>query len=300
MGAGNVSESLGATLSEILKNLFPENIITPFMDSNPIPLMVVALVLGFGACRVSVKHEFVGNMIEGITELFNKMLELVYSFLPLALLFAVMHLALNNGLAGFLPILSSLAVIIAATIILIAIYMLLLFIKGISPVKFFKAMKGILKENWIISSNFDAISYNTRAVRFRLGINGAFLRDSFQVGARMNMDGNCLQSAAMTFIVIVLLGKEITLLQLAGLVVIIIVLSFGAPNRPGSFLVCMSVITLYLGCTKDINSVLIIVEAIVSRLSATLNSIGDLVTVIASAKDNALITKGDILRTKKA
>ena len=80
---------------------------------------------------------------------------------------------------------------------------------------------------------------------------------------------------SMSFIF--LLGIEISWLQIIGIAFLILFLSVGAPNQPGSIMIGILIITLYLKADELI-LIAIFAEVFFGWLQNIINVIGDIVT----------------------
>ena len=81
---------------------------------------------------------------------------------------------------------------------------------------------------------------------------------------------------SMSFIF--LLGKEISWLQIVGIAFLILFLSVGAPNQPGSIMIGILIITLYLKADELI-LIAIFAEVFFGWLQNIINVLGDIVTI---------------------
>ena len=80
---------------------------------------------------------------------------------------------------------------------------------------------------------------------------------------------------SMSFIF--LLGIEISWLQIVGIAFLILFLSVGAPNQPGSIMIGILIITLYLKADELI-LIAIFAEVFFGWLQNIINVLGDIVT----------------------
>lgn len=79
-------------------------------------------------------------------------------------------------------------------------------------------------------------------------------------------------------IFILMMGIHVSLLQIIGIAVLVLFLSIGAPNQPGSILIGMPIITFYLQANELIIAA-IYAEVFFGALQNAINVVGDIVTV---------------------
>ena len=136
----------------------------------------------------------------------------------------------------------------------------------------------MILENKRINSAIDAVPFNIRYCTRYYGMDRKWLSDRLPLLAQINLDGNCYLITLCTMLFIFLLGMEISWVQIVVILVLIVFLSFGSPNQPGSLLIGMLIITMYLHADGMI-TVAIFSEVLFGHIQNLINVIGDIVTV---------------------
>ena len=117
----------------------------------------------------------------------------------------------------------------------------------------------------------------------------------------MDMDGNCV---VISMGIILLLSEcqiSMDLFDQIGLMFIIIVISYGAPNQPGSFLICMIVLMNYSGISINMCGLILIVEVFTSKFYSFTNAFGNITSIVIDAKrKQRRQSKEEKARIKKA
>jgi Na+/H+-dicarboxylate symporter len=163
-------------------------------------------------------------------------------------------------------------------------------IGGVKIGWFFKRLPPLIWENFKINSAIEAVPFNIRYCSRNYKFDRKRLSAKLPILAQTNQDGNCYLITLISMIFIFLLGIEVSLLQVVGIAVLILFLSVGAPNQPGSVMVGILIISFYLGA-NDLVSIAIFAEVFFGALQNAINVIGDIVTVaIEEQKIQKIIT----------
>ena len=201
-----------------------------------------------------------------------------------------LHLLLEDGFAELLGILMNWAFILLGVGVLLALYALRLKLAGVGVIEFIRKIKSILKENIMINSAIDAVPFNIRQCSKIFGIKRNELEDSMPVLAQINLDGNCFIIMAIAMVLIVSNGVTLPWWNYLLLAVLVIFLSFGAPNQPGSILIGILIIIQYLKI-PNVLYLAIYCEVLLGPVQNLVNVIGDIVMV---AIDNRKMEKSRV------
>ena len=267
------------SLASAVDQIIPSSIIQPFETISPIPMIVVALLV-VGALKSAEKSfDLLKRAIDACYNLFSGILQILMTAFPVAcfLLFLEALLA-KDGLRQFFDIFFIGIIVFACTVPLLALYALRLKAHGVQLRGFAKKLWPLLKENYLIGSVIDAVPYNTRYCSKNLGISKGRLERELPILAQTSLDGNCFILMLLATIYIFVANCEVTWFNVAVVALIVVFLSFGAPNQPGSILIGMLVILTYLN-SDDVISLALCFELFCGGLQNILNVIGSVVVV---------------------
>ncbi len=105
--------------------------------------------------------------------------------------------------------------------------------------------------------------------------------------AQTNRDGNCFLIMFIATVYIYASGVDVSPLNIAVIALLVLFLSFGAPNQPGSILIGTFIITNYLG-SYDIISLAICLEVFLGGALIMLNVISD---IVSAAEEEGVLRK---------
>lgn len=270
--------STGMNATEFVNSLVPSNIFEPFETIMPFPIIILSLLLAYALCSVGEYFGAVHRFINISLEIFSKMLSVVMFTLPFFCFFATLSLLMIDGIENLMILLKLLLIVALSMIVIAAFYLVRLLIGKVKIKPFVKHLPALLWENFKISSVIDAVPFNIRYCSRNYGYNVKRISQKLPILAQTNLDGNCFLIMLISMSFIFLLGIEISWFQIIAIALLILFLSVGAPNQPGSIMIGMLIITLYLHADELI-LIAIFSEVFFGWLQNIINVLGDIVTV---------------------
>ncbi len=266
-------------LPRLISSLIPSDIIEPFKMLSPYPMIILSFLIVIALGSVDNQFDRLKNAVDAFYVLFSKMLNLVMLVLPFFCFLSFLHLMLESGFRELIGVIVSWALVLFGVIILLCLYALRLKAAGVKVIDFIKKVLPVLKENIMINSAIDAVPFNIRQCGKIFKINRTELEDKMPVLAQINLDGNCFIIMAITMLLLVSGGAQLPWWNYLLLAVLVVFLSVGAPNQPGSILIGMLIIIQYLNI-PGILYVAIYCEVLLGTVQNLVNVTGDIVMVV--------------------
>ncbi len=279
--------SLNRTFADVVTSLIPPSIFEPFEAISPIPLIAVALLCTYALCSAGKYFSALREAMMACYTLFSRMLHVVIAILPVFCFLAIMDVLLDAGLEGAAVDLIFILAIYLGAMLLPITYAIRLRVHGIKVIPFVRKLGPLLRENLSIGSAIDAASYNIRYCAKYLKMNREMLERNIPVLAETNLDGNCFILMALTLMFAFLTSTDLSWYSYIALAALVLFLSYGAPNQPGSILIGTLIITMYLN-SFEVVCLAIFSEAFLGSAQNLINVIGDIVLVaIEDSKEKA-------------
>lgn len=279
------SLNINYSLAELISGLMPSNIFEPFITISPFPLIIIALMVAYALFSAGKYFDLINQLINAFYVVFSKMLGMIMFTMPFFLFVAFLDVLLQYGFTLLLFLLQILITVVVCLLLLLLYYAIRLGRAGISPFRFMKKLQPLLRENYLINSSIDAVPYNIRWCVQKLKMNRKKLQESMPIMAQINLDGNCFLITLTALIYISFSGTEINLLSLGGIGLLVLFLSMGAPNQPGSCLIGMLIIFYHMNAYNLI-PLAIFTEAMFGGLQNLVNVAGDIITVVVDTAKN--------------
>ena len=271
------------SLAELIESLVPSSIFAPFATIMPVPLIVVAMIVTYAFCTVGKYFDQMKKAVDACYTLFSRMLQVVMSAFPLFCFLALLYPLLGEGYETLLMILAVVGMSAASLVVMAAFYLIRLLIGGVRLRPFLRHLPALLKENFKIGSAIDAVPFNIRYCARNYGMDRKRISDKFAVLAQLNLDGNCYLVMLVAMIFIFMQGNQASWYHIAVIAILVVFLSFGAPNQPGSILIGTLIVALFLQGDVLIPTA-VYLEAFFGGIQNLINVTGDVVTVAIEEK----------------
>ncbi len=262
----------------LIPSLMPSDIFAPFQTLMPYSLIILAIMITYAFCSVGKYFDRMKDAIDVAYVLFARMLALVMYALPFFATTAVLDELFSDGYQMIRYITELVVVAFASLGVLLGYYVIRLLARGIHPVAFFKKMLPLLYENASIASAFDAVPYNIRYCARTYGFDRKRLEHYMPVLAQINLDGNCFLITMIAMLYIAINSTPLSIGDTISVGILVLLLSLGAPNQPGSCLVGLTIVMVFIGA-EELCTIAIIGELFFGGILNLTNIAGDIVTV---------------------
>ena len=278
------SQTMDVSIKDTIVSIVPSNFIQPFVESNMLQLIFLAVISGITAGLIGEYSDMVKSLFETFNELFLKITTLIIKFMPLAVFCSICSMILNMGISTILSVLGMLGTFLVGLLCMIVVYCLIIAIAGrINPLHFLKRYASSMLQVFSMGSSNAAIPVNMQACE-KMGVDKKVYCLSLPLGATLNMDGTCVYMAVFTLALARVYGIQITESSLAAMVISIIVLSMGAPGIPGSGLICLSMLLTQVGVPVEAVGLVMGIDSFVGMFRSMSNCTGDVAISILVAR----------------
>ena len=282
------SETLSTSFSDVAGAIVTPSIFEPFEAVSPVPLMVVALLCTYALCSAGKFFDPLRHAMMACYTLFSRMLHVTIAALPLFFFLAMLDVLLEDGMVAIIELFAYIAAASLGVLLLFGTYAVRLRANGIKVIPFVRDLIPLLRENLRIGSVINAAPYNTRYCAKNMKMSRSMLERNLPLLAEINLDGNCFLLMFFALAFSFVMGKYLTWVNIVGLGLLVLLLSLGAPNQPGSILIGMLILTTYLNSSNALCTA-IYLEAFFGSTQNLINVIGDIVMVaIEDKKEKAL------------
>ena len=286
----NVDTSVDTSIMSTLLNIVPSNFLTPFLESDTLQLIFLAMLCGIAVGMVGKYSSMLKELFDALNTLFLTITTLITRFIPLAAFVSISLLVIRLGGNSLLSILSVTLTHTGAILCMMCIYGILILIIGrLNPLKFFKNDKEGIFTSLTLSSSSAAMPTNMRVCTEKLGVSPKVANFSIPLGATINMDGVCIYLTVIGLFLAKAYGITVDLPSLISLTFTIIMLSLGAPGVPGCAFICLSVVAESLNIPIEALSLIIAINPILDMTDTMSNTTGDMAAAVIVAKKEGLL-----------
>ena len=289
---GAVSEVPGGSImpiSETLINFIPGNIIEPFLNTDSVQLLILAILAGFALGRVGTYSTFLTNLAGALDKFFSSAVEIVSAFVPTATFFVTMLSIFYFGWGALWAAAEILIMVITGFLLAILITLLYVWIAGgLNPIIFVKKTWKTIWSTFLGGSSLGAVADTSRLCEKKLGVSSTLTSFSIPFGATSNLNGNCIYLTIAGLSLAQLCGVDVLGTNLLTIAFMVLVLSVGSPITPGSAMLALILLMTQMGVSIVVISFMLGLNALIEMLLAAFNTVDDIATTLVISKREKL------------
>ena len=283
------SQNMNVSIKDMIVNIVPSDFVAPFVESNMLQLIFLAVICGIAAGAIGRYSEMVKSFFEAINDLFLKITGIIIRFLPVAIFCSICSMMLKMGISTIESVFGIFTTFVAGLICQMIVYCIIMItVARISPIPFLKKYPSTMLQVFSMASSNASIPLNMDACK-NLGIAQKLYSLSIPLGATVNMDGGCIYMAVFALSLAKIYGVQVTGASLTAMVFSIIIMSIGAPGIPGSGLICLSVLLTQMGVPTEAIGLIMGIDSLVGMFRCMSNCTGDVAVSLAVAKSENML-----------
>ena len=282
--------STSISIKNMIINIIPTDLVSPFLKSDMLQVMFLAILAGFGVTKLGASGGQVNHALDLLNELFLKITKLVIKFMPLSIFCAMSNLVIKTDTSSLISVGQWMLATVACYLFMLIVYagMIPAFTR-LSPITFYKKYAPVMLNAFVICSGNAVMPFNMEICRTKLGISPKAYSFAIPFGTVLNKNGGCIVLMISTLFMAQIFGVSINPGMLVSLAVMNYILSIAAPAIPGSLLICIAMILPMMGISANAISIIIGIYALDSMIQTVLNVTGTAVCTTIAAKSENLI-----------
>ena len=283
------SQTMNVSIKDMIVNIVPSDFVEPFVESNMLQLIFLAIICGIAAGAIGQYSQMVKSFVEALNDLFLKMTTIIISFMPVAVFCSICSMMLKMGIRTIASVFGIFATFLFGLLCQMAVYCIMMVgISGMNPLPFLKKYPQTMMQVFSMASSNASIPLNLEACE-NMGVAKKLYSLSIPLGATVNMDGGCIYMAVFALSLAKIYGVQVSGAALTAMIISIVVLSIGAPGIPGSGLICLSVLLTQIGVPTEAIGLIMGIDSLVGMFRCMSNCTGDVAVSIAVAKRENLL-----------
>nr|MCR4689568.1 dicarboxylate/amino acid:cation symporter [Saccharofermentans sp.] len=287
------SQTVEVSIKDTIVGIIPSDIITPFLESNMLQLIFLAVICGIAASMLGKYSKLLTDLFTAFNDLFLKITAIIVKAMPIAIFCSILSMMLRLGIKTMFSVLGMFGTFLLGLAVMMCIYCLILILFGrLNPLPFIKKYAPSMLQVFSLSSSSASVPLNLEACEKKLGINKRISSLSIPLGATLNMHGTCIYLAIFALALAKIYGVEVTGSMMMSMVVSIFILSVGAPGIPGSGLICLSVLITQMHVPVEAIGLIMGIDALCGMFRTMSNCLGDVaVSLIVARSEKAIDLK---------
>ncbi len=297
MDAVEKAEMSAATSStsivDTLLNIIPKNPIGSMANGDMLPIIVFALFVGIMLAKLGSKASTVANFFSQFNDVMMEMTMAIMSIAPIGVFCLIARTFATVGFSAFAPMLKYMgSVTLALLLQCFVVYQVLLFIfTRLNPLKFIKKFLPVMGFAFSTATSNATIPMSIDTLNKKMGVSKQISSFTVPLGATINMDGtSIMQGVAVVFIAQVY-GIDLTLGNLATVVLTATLASIGTAGVPSVGLVTLAMVLNSVGLPTEGIALIMGIDRILDMLRTAVNITGDAVCTTIVAKQEKALNK---------
>ncbi|MBI2069209.1 MAG: dicarboxylate/amino acid:cation symporter [Elusimicrobia bacterium] len=273
-----------------ISSYIPANFIQPFAENAVIPIIIIALLLGFGLRRLRSEEKGFGEnfhqMIENSMAALQRLMEIILGWIILLAPMAVFGVVAKAvGQYGFAPF-KGLGVYVGVALLGLTLHSLSTYQLWISLYarmnlrRFWQTVKEPAIYSFGANSSLATLPLTLKALD-SLGVNKASSALGACVGTNLNNDGIILYEAMAALFIAQAHGLDLGLGQQLVMAFFCLIAAMGVAGVPEAGFVSLSLVLVTVGLPTELLPLILTVDWIIARARSVVNVLSDMVVSIS-------------------
>ncbi|AXY11228.1 dicarboxylate/amino acid:cation symporter (plasmid) [Bacillus thuringiensis LM1212] len=274
------------TIVDTLLNTVPDNPIQALADGNMLQIIVFAVLIGIGLAILGKQAQGLQSLLEQGNELMRYLVNLVMKLAPIGTFGLLTSSVGQMGLQGVTAMFKYMSVVILVLIIHgMFIYggLLKIFAKE-SILRFIKLFGPVMAIGFSTSSSNASLPFAMKTAQEKLGVSKSVSSFVQPLGATINMDGTAIMQGVATVFIAQVYGIELTMAQLATVVLTAVLASIGTAGVPGVGLVMLTMVLNQVNLPVEGIALIIGVDRLLDMSRTAINISGDTICAMIVSK----------------
>ena len=233
----------GQSIMTTIVNIFPSNAVQPLANATMLQVIVISLFLGFGILLAGDKGRLAGDVVESFNEVFMRVMDLIIKLSPIGVACLICPVVAENGPKILTYLISVLAIAYVGYVLhMLLVYSATVRVLGeISPLRFFRGMAPAMMMGFSSASSVGTLPMNMECAE-KLGARREVTSFVLPLGATINMDGTAIYQGVCAIFIASAYGIDLTLGQMATIVLTATLASIGTAGVPGAGMVMLAMV----------------------------------------------------------
>lgn len=279
------------SIADTLLNIIPKNPINAMANGDMLPIIVFALFVGVMLAKLGHKTDVVANFFSQFNDIMMEMTNTVMKLAPIGVFCLIARTFATVGFSAFLPMLKYMGnVVLALFLQCFGVYQVLLFVfTRLNPLKFIKKYLPVMGFAFSTATSNATIPMSIDTLYKKMGVSKQISSFTVPLGATINMDGTSIMQGVAVVFIAQAFGIELTLGNLATVVLTATIASIGTAGVPSVGLVTLAMVLTSVGLPTEGIALIMGIDRILDMIRTAVNITGDAVcTTIVCHQEGSL------------
>ncbi len=272
---------------ETFVNVVPRNPLEAFAKKDMLAVIFTAVVVGLALTRIDRdKARLITDFLEGVNQITDFIIGLAMALAPYAVFCLIFT---TTALFGYKLLLALGAFVFTVLLglavhLLVVLPLLVLLLGRMSPLVFFKKVRGVMVTAFSTSSSSATLPTAIECAEDDLGVPPAVARFVLPLSASMNHNGTALFEGVTVMFLAQAFGKDLDLGDQIQVLILCVLTATGMAGVPGGSLPLIGLILARFGVPAGGIAIVLGVDRILDMCRTTVNVTADMTTVVFVAR----------------
>lgn len=259
-------------LYEMILDIVPGNLLTPFTEGNSLQIIFIAIIVGLAMLILGNHIPTVTSFIEQANSVMQLIMSAVSAFIPFFVFGSVLNMIVGNNFSAVAKSYKLILVMLLADIILMICYLFTVSVrKRVSPMGLLKKTMPTFVIGLTTASSVAAYQTNIACCEKKLGIEKRIIDIGIPLGQVIFMPGAIVLFLCAAFGMAENYGVAITPIWMLTAFIISVVLAIAASPVPGAALTCYTILFMQLGIPSVAVAVVITLNVILEFVTTAVD-----------------------------
>ncbi len=277
MQAANFTAVPSPSLKEVVLDMVPENPVRAMAEGKMLQLIVFAILLGLSLNFAGKPGQRIKSIFTDLNSVVMELVTIVMRLAPYGVFALVARLAATLEAAAIGEVAAYFFTVLGVLLIhgLVTYPVLLKLLARLNPVIFLKKMRAVMTFAFSTASSGATLPVTLRTVEERLGVHNSVASFTVPLGATINMDGTAIMQGVATVFIANAYGIDLSVTQLAMVVLMAVLASVGTAAVPGVGLVMLTTVLTQVGLPVEGIGLILGVDRLLDMVRTAVNVTGD-------------------------
>ncbi len=259
-------------ITKLLLSIIPTNILEAFLKGKVLQVTIMAFAIGICIIKIGSRIANVKIFFVELNLLMFKIVEIVFSTIPLVIFLCVVKALLTSSLADFLKVWKIIVAGLIVYVIIISLMLIRLYLKTKASIpNFLKKISPAAIISLTTGSSVASLPKTLEISKERLNIEEKFCNFWIPLSLVLFSPSKLIQLSMAGFYVMSVTGENLSTFEAFIIAFLSIQLSFASPNAAGGIVASFTLLLTQLGLPLEHVGTLMIADVITGNLFTGLN-----------------------------
>ncbi|MUV38981.1 C4-dicarboxylate transport protein [Lentibacillus sp. JNUCC-1] len=262
---------------QTILNIIPTNPLESLATGNILQIIFFAIFIGIAITLVGERARPVQQFFDGFAEVMYKVTGMVMTVVPIGVFGLLAPIVGKYGASVLMPLIKLIiAMLIACLLHVLIVYSLTVKTLGkTNPITFLKGIFPAATVAFTTSSSSGTLPVTMTCAQDNLNVSKETSSFVLPLGATINMDGTAIYQGLAVVFIAQYFGHDLTIAQLATVVLIGTLASIGTAGVPGAGLIMLTMVMTAIGLPLEGLALIAGIDRILDMMRTSVNVIGD-------------------------